>query len=613
MKAMKAIIFSHENDGSYVMDQDGCFRFVRGYASQPVGTEIELKTQSPVTFMRVASAAACFILVVSISIFAWLWNATSYYIYIDINPSVELRINGVGRIRSASPLNDDGEALLSGLNLRGTAEDAVVSLIEAAKQKNILSATDGVTDVLITVIATGSRSADAQITTIETALEENGMRGYTAVEAGSAELRERAGILGVSPGRLRLAEAMLQGSGQHMSLEELLNIPINELFTAINTVANIDIPLSQGDNTGSGSEEPPNGSDDPAGSETPGGGRIGSDNSNSNIDGGDPQTDDPAQTTGDPQANNPPANNPPANEPPANDPPANDPPVSEPPVSDPPASEPTVSEPPASDPPVINPPINNQPANDPPVITDPPGPAEHGDDCDCEDCVESDPGPVPHGDDCDCEDCAEPDPGPVPHEDDCDCEDCTDVVEPPHEDDCDCEDCVGDDNPDEGEAGEGFGATVFAMVAGSGNERYVDITITDTFGTYEQTFAYVNGTAEAIYIVDGTHINYKIYIGFSGNKVETIFITDFEVVDEYAFGASVTAIVEGTGSDRTITITITDRFDEVHEQTLPYTNGISNRMYVVEGTAGKFTVYAIFQGNEVRAVMIINFEEEEGE
>ena len=43
---MKAIIMSHEHGGSYVMDREGSFRFVKGYTSQLIGTEIELKSYS---------------------------------------------------------------------------------------------------------------------------------------------------------------------------------------------------------------------------------------------------------------------------------------------------------------------------------------------------------------------------------------------------------------------------------------------------------------------------------------------------------------------------------------------------------------------------------------
>ncbi|MCL1982254.1 MAG: hypothetical protein FWG53_04050, partial [Clostridiales bacterium] len=56
---MKAILMSHEHGGSYVMNQDGCFQFVKGYASQPVGTQIDIKPQvQPLVFYAKAAKVA---------------------------------------------------------------------------------------------------------------------------------------------------------------------------------------------------------------------------------------------------------------------------------------------------------------------------------------------------------------------------------------------------------------------------------------------------------------------------------------------------------------------------------------------------------------------------
>jgi len=87
---MKAIIFNHERGGSVVMDQEGCFHFVRGYSSHPIGTELEIemhaKTQT--NFMdpanlknlkRIAVAAACFLAVLSFSYFGLVIDNMNYW------------------------------------------------------------------------------------------------------------------------------------------------------------------------------------------------------------------------------------------------------------------------------------------------------------------------------------------------------------------------------------------------------------------------------------------------------------------------------------------------------------------------------------------------------
>ena len=59
---MKAIIMSHERGGSYVLERSGSFRFVNGYTSRLIGTEIELKPQVLVSYRRITAMAACFVI-----------------------------------------------------------------------------------------------------------------------------------------------------------------------------------------------------------------------------------------------------------------------------------------------------------------------------------------------------------------------------------------------------------------------------------------------------------------------------------------------------------------------------------------------------------------------
>jgi len=103
---MKAIIFSHDRGGSVVMDCEGCFYFVKGYTSHPIGTELEIeteivtetitgaktraqtKTQSNFinirnlkNLKRIAVVAACFLAVLSLSYFGLVMDNMNYWNY----------------------------------------------------------------------------------------------------------------------------------------------------------------------------------------------------------------------------------------------------------------------------------------------------------------------------------------------------------------------------------------------------------------------------------------------------------------------------------------------------------------------------------------------------
>jgi len=594
---MKAIIFSHEHGGSYVMDRDGCFRFVRGHSTMPIGTEIDIREQQPVSLMRIASAAACFVLIISISIFTWLWNVTDYYVYVDINPSVELQFNGLGRLRNTVPLNDDASLLLSGVDLKGYVEEVVVTLIDEAVQKNFLSAHDGEPNVLITVVAARGGSPDTLLSAINAALKEHGMLDYTVVEVGSMELREKAEGLGVSPGRLKLAEALLREDGLHMTLEELLRIPVGELYAAIhNPDGTVNSTMSAGGdpNTDSSNTRPPAtdaGGDGGSGQTAGGGGESDS------LPATDPLDNDPnaagqgatgtgtagrrstgSGTTGPQGADQSNTSNT-----------SNtshtglqdiDPPGAEPAdvgLTDDGSLDNDQQNPGSQDSNQQNPGSQNPGSTNP--GTQNPGPTNPG---------TQDPDPTDPG-------TQDPDPNDPATQD-------PDPTDPgAHEEDCDCEICIG-------ESGEGFGATVYALVKGSGNTRNVAITVIDTFGQYSQTFGYTNGTVDGNYTIEGEYLIYNVYIVFAGNTVQTVLITGYETVEGDAFDAGVIASVEGNGSNRKIVITVTDSGGD-YEKTFSYTNGTACEVYIVEGAEREYKVYIIYQGNSVWEAMIIDYED----
>jgi len=614
MKATKAIIFSHENGGSYVMDHDGCFSFVRGHSAEPIGTEIDVSQQAPVSVMRIMSAAACFILVAFVSIFAWLWNVTDYYVYVDINPSVEMRFNGLGRLKNAAALNSDGTRLLSDLSLKGTADEAVVSLIEAARQKNFLNDVSSGPNVLVTVIAARGKSPDNLIASINTALRERGMQEYTVVKVGNLAFRDKAEGLGVSPGRLQLAEELLRGAGADMTLEEILRIPLGELLGAIDNpegpggAAIIEGRIADDGVTG---PQSPAGTDNGNNDNNPGGSQTAG-----NGEGDDPTDDDPTAddtiiitTPATPGASAPyppaggsgistptvpgaSASNPPSADPPPTNPPAT---ADPPPTDDPPSTDPPATDPPPTDPPPTDPPPSSPRRNDP-RDTDPPG-DNGGNGPTDEPPGDGDPTDEPPGDDDPTDEPPGGDDDPTepkdPHEGD------------PHPDDCGCEICVGESN-------KGFGAEVYALVTGSGNQRKVAITLIDMYGSYSQVFDYVNGTADSSYEIEGTHFTYKVFVIFSGNAVEAVFITGFETKEGDVFGATVTASVEGTGSSRNVVITVTDE-DGDHEKTFVYVNGMKSEVYMVEGITRIYKVYILYKGNEVDIALIFDYEDEADE
>jgi len=77
---MKAIILSHERGGPVVLDRNGSFRFIRGYASEPIGSEVETNEQPTISIRKITLIAAGFVIVLALGIFTWMWTSTDPYI-----------------------------------------------------------------------------------------------------------------------------------------------------------------------------------------------------------------------------------------------------------------------------------------------------------------------------------------------------------------------------------------------------------------------------------------------------------------------------------------------------------------------------------------------------
>lgn len=233
---MKAIIMSHENGGSYVLDDTGSFQFVKGYTSKPIGYEIDLTKQagirSNVNFTRLTALAAGIALIVVFSGFGWMWTSENHTIYVDINPSVELRFNRFNRLIGSWPLDDDGEELLRGLNLGGAPATVVVNILLRAREMGY-PLVSGETPMVLVTFATGEAYAsDEHENAVASAINEHGLADLMIIKACGTNYRYMAREHGISPGRMRLMYRLL-ARGYDSSIDELQEMALSDLIEAI--------------------------------------------------------------------------------------------------------------------------------------------------------------------------------------------------------------------------------------------------------------------------------------------------------------------------------------------------------------------------------------------
>lgn len=173
--------------------------------------------------MRWALAAAACLLLVALGIGAGGWALLpSAYVSIDVNPSIELGVNRLGRVASTRALNDDGQQLLDAANVQGMSYEDALNALDVQLQGYI--STDAVVEV--TISCDEERYA---------ALEEAsrtclGRHSSGQVHCSHATDRERAEAeeCGLGLGKYRVYAA-LRDAGVPITPEEASDMTMREL------------------------------------------------------------------------------------------------------------------------------------------------------------------------------------------------------------------------------------------------------------------------------------------------------------------------------------------------------------------------------------------------
>jgi uncharacterized membrane protein YkoI len=188
------------------------------------------------TIRTLMSCAAALILVVG---GATVWKNMNEKVFavvdLDVNPSVELAINGKEKVVGARAVNADGEAILSDMDLKGSDINvACNAVVGSMLTKGYL--TDKSNSLLVSVSAGDSGKGHE----IEEKLA-NGISTYLDDSAiGAAilgqyvedddELESFAGKNGISIGKAWLIRRLLETGGQKMTEDSLLELSTQELI-----------------------------------------------------------------------------------------------------------------------------------------------------------------------------------------------------------------------------------------------------------------------------------------------------------------------------------------------------------------------------------------------
>ena len=188
------------------------------------------------TFRTLVSCAAAFILMIG-GFTVWK-NANEKVLAVvdlDVNPSIELSINGKEKVVGATAINEDGKAILDDMNLKGSdVKTACNAIVGSMLTKGYLN--DRSNSILLSV----SSGDPAKGQEIETELSDyinsyaNGSAVSTAVMGqyvdADDELKAFASKNGISAGKAGLIRRLLDTDGTRMTEDALLSLSTQELI-----------------------------------------------------------------------------------------------------------------------------------------------------------------------------------------------------------------------------------------------------------------------------------------------------------------------------------------------------------------------------------------------
>lgn len=174
------------------------------------------KRRSPLK--AVLSAAAALLLIVGAAGLYANLSADRYIVAIDVNPAVELRVNGFDRISAVTLKNDDAKALIDESDLKGkSVSDAVDVLTEKLCGDGYL--TENSNGVLVSVQGGNEALCTKIVGSVEKATERAGFNYAVLYQSLDDDADGKAELI-----------AKLSGKLDNFDIEELTKLSVQELI-----------------------------------------------------------------------------------------------------------------------------------------------------------------------------------------------------------------------------------------------------------------------------------------------------------------------------------------------------------------------------------------------
>ena len=260
---MKAVITEIRGAKAAVLQDDGSIRLLEN-KNYKIGQVVELKTTKWYNKATKWVAAAAAVLMITSGAASYAYLKPVATVSLDVNPSIEFRVNSFDKVISVKAMNDDGDQILNELDLKGMEiDEAIEAAIMAMKDDGIFDNGSDRGEVSITVFNKNEVKKNEMVDLLEGEINafiaEADIDANVEVEgigaervALATEFNENNEIeYTLTPGKLNLLEKLnaAQGNTDKLATVEDVEAFIGDLIDKLNDASDEDEDITLEDLT----------------------------------------------------------------------------------------------------------------------------------------------------------------------------------------------------------------------------------------------------------------------------------------------------------------------------------------------------------------------------
>ena len=196
-------------------------------------TALPKRPRSP--WKALVAAAAAVAVVAGGTLFAYnrISNGVDSIVQLDVNPSVEMKVNSAEKVLSAQALNEDAQKILGDMDLKGASLDVALNALIGSMLRNGYI-DDLANSILITVenkdSAKGAQLQEKLSSEVERLLQDSQVNGAVLSQTTAAddELTRLAQEYNISVGKAALVRQLVAADSM-LDFASLAKLPINDL------------------------------------------------------------------------------------------------------------------------------------------------------------------------------------------------------------------------------------------------------------------------------------------------------------------------------------------------------------------------------------------------